>query len=112
MAFLLTEGEDLESRLLDHTIHENQRITIISSTCPQSITISPARNQQPELDQHSRLGLGLLGTLQSDDQGDGQLKLLGRLDDSFGNDVASHDSTDYRTTTKYWTTSQPLTLPR
>jgi hypothetical protein len=32
--------------------------------------------------------------LQSDDQGDSQLELLGCLDDSLGDDVASHDTTD------------------
>lgn len=41
-----------------------------------------------------QLGLSLLGTLQSDNQRDLELKLLGSLDDTLGNDVASHDTTN------------------
>jgi hypothetical protein len=33
------------------------------------------------------LGLGFLGTLQTNDQGDRQLEFLGGLDDTFGDDL-------------------------
>jgi hypothetical protein len=43
---------------------------------------------------HSLLRLGLLGSLESDNEGDGELELLGGFDDTLGDDVASHDTAD------------------
>ena len=41
-----------------------------------------------------QLGLGLLGALETDDQGHLEVELLGGLDDALGDDVAAHDAAD------------------
>jgi hypothetical protein len=70
------EGVDLEARLLDH---------------PAGSVLESSTSRV----QYSLLRLSFLGSLQTNNEGDLKLQLLGGLDDTLGNDVASHDTTDY-----------------
>lgn len=50
--------------------------------------LTKGENLEPTFPDHL-LGLGFLGTLQTNDQGDRQLEFLGSLDDAFGDDLSS-----------------------